>query len=342
MTARLRTGRVGRALQWVLALELGALGVVPGMFWHAGAISGMTWFLFATGWYCGVRAVAVTNNFFRTQLRRSPRTSAHQLNFMQTLRLLWGEYYSTVLVYSILFPFEAWLTPQAPRRAAGGAGTPVVLVPGFCCNRGYWALFIRWLKNAGLGPVYAVTLKPLLGSIEDNASELKNVIEAVCADARADKVILIGHSMGGLVIRNYLHAGGYSRIEQAVCIGTPHHGTVMANDLKPFGENLRQMSLGSTWTEEFNRTEAQPCPVPITAIVTPHDNIVAPQDSALLRYPNARNISLPGIGHLEMVMSKPVFEATLAAIRGASPALASPQAIELEAPAENTIQPPQA
>ena len=75
------------------------------------------------------------------------------------------------------------------------------------------------------------------------------------------------------------------------------------------------MSHGSSWAEQFNQTEALPCPVPISAIVTPHDNIVAPQASALLHYPNARNVTLPGIGHLEMVISKPVFEATAAELR---------------------------
>ncbi|MGH8560850.1 MAG: esterase/lipase family protein [Nevskiales bacterium] len=214
-----------------------------------------------------------------------------------------------------MFPFEAWLVPLAPKPATTGNGTPIVLVPGFCCNRGYWASFVRWLRQAGFGPVYAVSLEPLLGSIEDNATALGRIVEAVCSDTQSDKVILIGHSMGGLVSRSYLHSGGHPRIAQVICIGSPHHGTIMARDLRPLGENLRQMTPGSEWVARFKAHENQPCPAPITAIVTPHDNIVAPQDSALLHYPNARNVSLPGIGHLEMVLSKSVFEATAAELR---------------------------
>jgi predicted alpha/beta hydrolase family esterase len=315
MTARARSGRLAFAMQIVLALEVAVLGGVLGAFWYNGVISGQTWLLIAAGWYFGVRALAVAKNFLQTEISRSPREPQHELGLAGTLRLLWGEYYSTLVVYSFLFPFEAWLVPQVPAPAAdAGAGTPIVLVPGFCCNRGYWALFVRWFKQAGHGPVYAVTLEPLLGSIEQNAAALKGFVEAVCADAKTDKVILIGHSMGGVVIRSYLHGGGHARIEQAICIGSPHHGTVLANGLAPLGENLRQMSRGSSWIRQFNENEALPCPVPITAIVTPHDNIVAPQDSALLHYPNAHNVSLPGIGHLEMVISRPVFEAAVEAL----------------------------
>jgi pimeloyl-ACP methyl ester carboxylesterase len=317
MTRQPDSGRLARAMQAVLALELGLLGAGLGALWYNGTISGKAWLLIAAGWYLGFRALALAKNFLQTQLSRSPRVPGHQLGPFGTLRLLWGEYWPTLIVYSFLFPFEARLVPLAPKAAAAGSGTPIVLVPGFCCNRGYWALFVRWLRQAGLGPVYAVTLEPLLGSIEANAAALRDFVEAVCAETKSDKVILIGHSMGGLVGRQYLHAGGAARIAQLICLGSPHHGTVIAEGIQGLGENLRQMSPGSAWAAQLNTHERAPCPVPVTSIVTPHDNIVAPQDSALLHYPNARNVILPGVGHLEMPVSRTVFSATLAALQEA-------------------------
>lgn len=308
-------GRLARALQVMLALELGVLGLGLGALWYYAVISGLTWLLLAAGWYFGTRALAVANNFLKTHLHRSPRAVEHQIGLLKALRLLWGDYYATLIVYSFLFPFEARLVPLAPRQAAKGAGTPIILVPGFCCNRGYWLLFVRWLQQAGLGPVYAVTLEPLLGCIDENAKALGCIVEAICADTKSDKVILIGHSMGGLVSRSYLYAGGHARIAQIICIGSPHQGTVMARDLRRLGKNLSQMCPDSEWVVQLNARQHLPCPVPITSIVTAHDNIVAPQNSALLRYPNARNVILPGIGHLEMVISRPVFEATTAVLR---------------------------
>lgn len=309
------TGRLARALQAVLITEVLLLGPGLGLLWLTGALSGCGWALLAIGGYVGLRALAVSNNFLRTHLARSPRRPEHRLGPWQKLRLFFGDLYATLIVYSVLFPFEARLVPLAPKRAGGGAGLPIVLVPGFCCNRGYWAHFVRWFRQAGLGPVYAVSLEPLLGSLEQNASALERFVEAVCAESGADRVILVGHSMGGLVSRQYLHGGGQARIERILCLGSPHRGTVMAKDLRPLGQNLRQMCPDSAWVKQFGEYEKSPCPVPITAIVTPQDNIVAPQDSCELRYPNARNVFVPGIGHLEMVISRPVFEATVAALR---------------------------
>lgn len=305
------TGTLARGLLVVLAAEAFFLVLIPGAVWLGGAISGQTWALLAGGWYFGFRAAAVGKNFLQTWQARSPRAPEHQIGALATLRLLWGEYYATLVVYSFLFPFEAWLVPQAPKPVCAGSGMPIVLVPGFACNRGYWLSFAKWLSAAGQGPVYAVSLEPLFGSIDENARRLGERVEAICAATRSQRVILIGHSMGGGVARAWLHAGGAARIERIIALGSPHRGTVLTKGIEFLGENLRQMSVGSAWTQALNAHEQRPCPVPITAIVTPHDSIVAPQDSCYLRYPNARNITLPGIGHLEMVLSRPVFEATL-------------------------------
>ena len=230
------TGRLARALQVVLALDIGLLGFGGGWLWWRGTLTGLQWLALAAGVYLGFRALATASNFLQTWWHRAPRAPEHRIGVLAALRLLWGEYYTTLLAYSLLFPFEATLVPLAPRPAAPGRGTPVVLVPGFACNRGYWVLFARSLERAGLGPVYAVTLEPLLGSIEANAAQLARFVEAICAQTGAPKVALVGHSMGGLVARAWLHAGGAPRIEQIVALGTPNRGTVLAQPLRGLGE----------------------------------------------------------------------------------------------------------
>lgn len=309
------SGTLARALQVVLVLELLILGVGLGLLWSAGRLAGWQWLTLACGWYFGFRALAVAKNFWHTWRARSERAPEHHLGLLATLRLLWGEYYATLIVYSFLFPFESWLMPMAPRGAHPGSGIPLVLVHGFACNRGYWWFFARWLRDAGFGPIYAVSLEPLFGSIDEHARRLGERIEAVCRQTGAAKVVLIGHSMGGLVSRAYLHQDGARRIERIVTLGSPHYGTVLTKGLESLGENVRQMSRGSAWAATLNEHKQRDCPVPISAVITPHDNIVSPQDSCVLRYPNAHNLYTPGVGHLEMVVSRPVFEATLKALR---------------------------
>jgi pimeloyl-ACP methyl ester carboxylesterase len=60
--------------------------------------------------------------------------------------------------------------------------------------------------------------------IEDNAVCLKNQLEQI--PTPTGKFVLIGHSMGGLVIRAYVESGLYANnISQVITLGTPHVGT---------------------------------------------------------------------------------------------------------------------
>lgn len=310
------TGRMARAMQILLGIELigyslGAWSQIQAGTSVFGAIVCMI------GIYLIIRVVAVGSNFAQTWWARSPKSPEHELGVIGTLRLLWGEYYATVITYSFLFPFEAWLVALAPKQLQPGAGTPIILVPGFSCNRGYWGSMARYLGRQGYGPVYAVSLEPLLGSMQDNAKHLSRYVEAVCEQTGAEKVILVGHSMGGVVSRVYVHElDGAKRVAKILALGSPHEGTVLAKALSGLGGNLEQMSYGNDWAKAFNQNQAQDCPVPITAIITPHDNIVGPQSSTHLHYPNAKNIFLPGIGHLEMVISKPVMKVVASEVEG--------------------------
>jgi hypothetical protein len=263
--------------------------------------------------WAGIRIVACGKNFLQTELDKSPRTPDEQLNLIQSLRLFWGELWITCLTYSFFFPFEKQFTPTAPKAGLAHQGHPIVLVPGFACNRGYWVLMRKWLAKAGYGKVYAVTLEPVFGSIEANAKNLATQIESICQHSGSDKVILIGHSMAGLTTRVYLHQlNGAERIAKIISLGAPHNGTSIAKGLQKLGKNLEQMQPSSEWSSDFNQaTTGEPCPVPFVNVVTPHDNIVAPQHSCRLSKTYAKQVVLPGIGHLEMVASKPVLNVIL-------------------------------
>ena len=306
-----QTGTLARALQVVLAVEIAGMALAAFWLARSGAPAGAIAALLL-GYFLGLRAILVSKNFWGGEHYKSAREIEHQIGLAGALRLWWGEYRITVVTYSVLFPFERWLVPLAPAAAATGEGTPIVLVPGFACNRGYWFFFARWLARAQKAPVYAVTLEPVLGGIDDNAKHLGAFLEKICEASGAHKVLIVAHSMGGLVARAWLHAAkGEARIAKIITLGSPHHGTRLAHDLRKVGHNLNEMCRDSRWCAALNDGQTRPCPVPITAIISPHDNIVFPQDSAVLKYPNARNLFVPGVGHLEMVASKAVLKLVL-------------------------------
>lgn len=62
------------------------------------------------------------------------------------------------------------------------------------------------------------------GSVKENAARLQHFLEGIDADV----VHLVGHSLGGLVIRQWLHDFPGRRPGRVVTLGTPHRGSHVA------------------------------------------------------------------------------------------------------------------
>jgi triacylglycerol lipase len=183
--------------------------------------------------------------------------------------------------------------------------TPLLLIHGYCCNRGFW----WWLKPRLEAHGYSIatlTLEPLHGDIDGYAEQVARGVDRLCSATGASQVILVGHSMGGLVARAYLRRYGEFRVSRLVTLGTPHQGSALAH--LGMGRNARQMTPGSAWLKELEQT---PLALACVSIFSWHDNYVMPQNSALLE--GAQNIPLEGVGHLAMAISPRVLKALLAA-----------------------------
>jgi hypothetical protein len=61
-------------------------------------------------------------------------------------------------------------------------------------------------------------------NIDAYAIRLKNIIDHTKITTGRDKVDVVAHSMGGLVLRRYIQIFGDSSIENAILVGTPNHG----------------------------------------------------------------------------------------------------------------------
>lgn len=141
------------------------------------------------------------------------------------------------------------LTPQRPLTldqaslvtAVGQASSHVViLVHGLsmselCWNRNETPGIGQRLQDAlGVTPLY---LRYNSGRhISTNGQEFATQLEQLCANwpVPVESLSLIGHSMGGLVIRSacwYAQQSGsewLSQLRRVVCLGTPHHGSPIA------------------------------------------------------------------------------------------------------------------
>lgn len=115
----------------------------------------------------------------------------------QCLRAWWAEAGVATLLFGWRQPFRHAACPDwLPAPPAGGApGRGVVLVHGFMCNRGIWNPWMRRLRARGHAHV-AVTLEPVLGSIDGYVAQIDDAVRRVTA-ATGRAPVLLCHSMGG-------------------------------------------------------------------------------------------------------------------------------------------------
>lgn len=216
------------------------------------------------------------------------------------LRTLAAEAWATIKLFFFYHPFETLVSRREPGHVVPGE-TPIVLVHGFYSNAAFWHPMKPMLRAAGWNNIFSLNLEPLFTSIDDYALQLERRVEEVCVRCGSDSVVVVGHSMGGLVARACARRVP-GRIRHVVCLGSPHLGTVLAR-LVP-SVTTRQMRRGSDWLNDLNRGDPG---VPITNIYSEHDNIIVPQASAAL--PGTESIAMRGVGHLEMAFSTAVRQA---------------------------------
>ena len=102
------------------------------------------------------------------------------------------------------WPLDSLASAGDTRSRPGSRATPVILVHGVLVNDGVWFTMRRYLARHDVGAVYTINYGPTYDDIEHFAEQLGAKIESVCAATGAAQVLLVGHSMGGLVARAYV------------------------------------------------------------------------------------------------------------------------------------------
>lgn len=206
------------------------------------------------------------------------------------------------------------LMPKEPVGAS--VGVPILLVHGYFSNRGIWWRFRTRLADAGLGPIYTVTLSPLWGSIDEMVPQLATKIEAICKQSGHENLIIVAHSMGGLVTRAYMASSpnAPARIEQLITLASPHGGTQMANF--GVGQCVGEMNMKSGWLAALERSEQTMPHPPTVSIYTLNDDLVYPPENSRLVW--ADNVPVAGVGHVALLFSKAIAERVIAEIKKAN------------------------
>jgi triacylglycerol esterase/lipase EstA (alpha/beta hydrolase family) len=218
-------------------------------------------------------------------------------------RAFWGEFRAALTVFMFRLPWSDQspgvlmpLTGAAP--VTGDKPLPVLLVHGYICNHRVWDNITRALRQAG-HPVLALDLEPPFASIDDYTRLVEQAVNDLLAATGARQVALVGHSMGGLVIRAWMRAHGTQRVARVITLGTPHQGTRIAKvSMTPNGA---QMVWRSQWLQALERSETPATRSLISIALTHHDNIVYPQREQVLA--GASVTEFDRVGHLELCLN---------------------------------------
>ena len=263
---------------------------------HGGRLA--AWIGGAFALYFGAILVLCASYFAVSWIWRARRPREVRLGVAATLRLWWREYATLAFAPPRLMLYRMLVRDPGPAPVQ----VPVLLVHGVLCNAGVWVRLARDLQRNGVNGLYTLSYGPPLASIETFADQLERAIGAVVAATGSRRVVVVAHSMGGLVVRAHMRRYGSARIARVVTIGTPHHGSVMAWFFP--GIALAQMRPGNAWLAALNRERLDPA-VRFVSLWSWHDSMVAPQTSSEL--PGAVDVAMVGIGHNALLGDADVF-----------------------------------
>lgn len=238
--------------------------------------------------------------------RQSPEDVASPIEW---LGAWWREWRSYLAVFMWRQPIR-WQAQGDPEPSPGQP--VVVLVHGYLCNRGFWHPWMARLRQQGWA-WRSVNLEPVFGSIDDMVAVLDPVMQQALASGRP--VVVVAHSMGGLVTRAWLarQEKWPSSLQGCVTLGSPHSGTWVARWANSLAG--QQMREHSDWLQDLRRRERPQDAARFLCWRSLTDHVVFPPANA--RLPGADNRTVRSAGHVDLAFQPTVMGESLAWIASA-------------------------
>ncbi len=195
--------------------------------------------------------------------------------------------------------------------------TPVLLVHGFAHNRSGWFVVSEHLRRAGFTNVHTWNYDPFRHDIPELAEMLSDRVELLKGLTGADRIHIVGHSLGGILLRWYVQElGGDASVTTAITVASPHQGTRLATFIPGrTGRIATELAPGSWLLRRLERG-ARATTVRWVAFYSNLDLFVQPSTSAMITDPalNATNVFIKDAGHLSIMLSSEVARGVVAAL----------------------------
>lgn len=206
------------------------------------------------------------------------------------------------LIATELYPLGILTSiPTIPvRRRDSFSNTAVLFLHGVFHNRSAFTYMKNRLAWEGVGEFHDLNLFSTLFSIPKLAARVAKKVEKIKKRAKAERIIIVAHSMGGIIARYYLQKlQRDGEIATLITMGTAHQGAHLSR-FSPL-PHLKELAPGSRILDALNA-----CPLPQTTkavnLYGSHDWILQPKSVAL--WEGIENHELQGIGHLGILFSR--------------------------------------
>jgi triacylglycerol esterase/lipase EstA (alpha/beta hydrolase family) len=226
-------------------------------------------------------------------------------NLLLTLCLIAPEVFFNFITL-VMIPLGLSQGKKFPQQKSS---VPILLIHGLFVNHSCW-FWLKWqLKRQGIENT--VTLKLSSWHNEEALTEqLAKRVDELRHQLGVDKIAIVGHSMGGIIARNYIQLrGGAEKVERLVCLGTPHQGSRLACfTFAPLGKILMP---GSDFLKRLNNA-APPEQVKTYNVFTQKDNMIIPNESC--RLPWGETIELDNMGHTSLLYRHRAIKAVISCL----------------------------
>ena len=187
---------------------------------------------------------------------------------------------------------------KAAAEVADQTSGPVLLIPGYGGSTGSLNALAAGLNAEGKQTSVVSLPDGGVGDLETQAKVVSTAAKALLTRTGAKSLDVIGYSAGGVVARLYVQSdGGAPLTRRVVTLGSPFHGTDLANLGSLFGSvcptACQQLTSASPLLASLNATPVSQLGPSFVSIYTTSDDVVLPPTSAV--EDGARNIAVQSV-----------------------------------------------
>ena len=196
-----------------------------------------------------------------------------------------------VIALGVMFPFNStWFDPKK-KEDCDPNQTPILMIHGFMGSGNNWEYHRHLLHKNGHKNVFTVNLgspfKSISAEPEKPGESYAEAVEKKVAEIKRltgrDDLIIVGHSMGGLVGKQYIynHAEKQGvKVLGEISMGTPHNGTKMAKLVSKMFTPAEQMEYGSEFVKGLQEKARDDQQCKYYHVAAKPDLVIFPQTSA--------------------------------------------------------------